>query len=854
MQDEPLSPGAAVQLAQPAHSGAGDVDGSSAEVHDRWRTRFSKARQQSSRFFAGLLHRSDRRRERRREGAEDESGEQLTEEAEGEEGDDEQPRVTFDPFAGAQQRRQRHASESPSSQASFLSRLSPIESQLDLLLCRYNRPAASAASLPLPPFFVLVDATGARGRRLLRWLNAAAESSPSASSSPFSATLAVACAHDVHTAFHAVVALYRRHATPSSPPLRLALAGPDSLLSHLLPVYVSTLTTSPSLPIRVYPIPLYSSSRPFAPSSSRVCAHLASLDNLYLSLFFSSAYQHAFDGASVEAEGAVVLDSIQRYVMDAAVTVKLPLGEVNIESAAAATAHPQQSGERDREREGKEAPHPSVSQRPAIVRPHPAPVDVPPAAEFVSAISLTSPHPNLHAVSAPPHHTVSVAADDSSLHDIEAQATTPPHRVVSAAHSTVTTGERKEERDQHATGRVTLPFVSDVAFLSCSLPRPRTTSDSELHRPSLHPQHSAELQLPEQTAQHSAHIADGRSGHKKSGSVMSTFNKALHSITRTSSAADGGRHSRNATSTVQLPPASALANSSSEGGRTARLGRRRNSDSQTHYRGESAGASAMQAATSSAQESSLPAALMHAPLLNRRVSLSWFTSSGKDKVRRGSLDNGLGGGAAGGGVKLKKSSAKGTFERVLVQRIVDSGSGLQQDRKEHTHKRSFMEQAIHSITHLPAQATLASHSAVTSSSLAASSDHTSALSAASSTPPSSHHSTLSPSELLLLARRRPPKESSLLHRLRDDSSHLAKPVTKVLVSAPTPEQSHSSAASASSSSAHVHAQSSSIADLSCVVDGVEVVGVSVVSVSAQVSGRVKVLAVQLFSAPSAASS
>ena len=870
------------------------------EGSDRWRARFSKARQQSSRFFAGLLHRNDKHRDKHGEGEEGDDEEQLEE--------DEQPRVTFDPFHTGHHQ---HGAESPSSRASFLSHLPPIEEQLHRLQSAHSRPTTASASSPssshpppLPPFFVLVDATGPRGRRLLRWLTAAAESSSSASHpSPFSGVLAITSSRDVQSAFNGLVALYRRHhsvtSTSTSSPLRLALAGPDSLLSRLLPAYIATLTTSPSLPIRVYPIPLYSSAHTSAPSSSRVCAYLASVDNLYLSLFFSSAYQHAFDGTSVEAEGAVVLDAIARYVMDAAVTIKLPLGEVNIESAAAA-AHSQQSGGRDRDREEKESPHPhppQLSSSQTIPRPHPAPVQVPPATELVSAPGLVSPSAQLHAVSAPVHISDDKAREDD---DEDALSTTPPHRTMPlpATLAPVAAAERAER----AAGRVTLPFVSDVAFLSSIHIRARTTSDSELHKPPLHLQHShaairaAEEQHsiavhPPEEAQHQHHVhytdadSERKSGeHKKSGSVLSTFNKALLSITRTSSAADGGRHTKNATS-VQLPPASALFGSKSDSSRMARLHKRRNSDSQTQYRGESAGHPATHPAASTAP-STIPADLLHAPLLNRRISLSWFTSGTKDKVRRGSVDTGSGAGAGGG--KIKKSNAKGTFERVLVQRIVDDGSVLQADKKSKEHKRSFMEQAMHSITHLPSASPSPASSTASSSLAAPSSDHSTFTAPSASSSPSSHHHlhppsstpsvpSLSANQLLLLARRRPPKESSLLQRLRDDSSYTCRSVTKVIVSAVGSSSStHSSSGSSSASSAATASSASShpsgalggssgggssgsgmgggVADLACLVDGVEVVGVSVVSVSAQVSGRVKSLAVQLFSAPASAPS
>ena len=246
--------------------------GGSGEGSDRWRVRFSKARQQSSRFFSGLLHRSDKHRDKQQPDEEDYSEEQL---------EDEQPRVTFDPFHTEQHQ---HAADSPSSRASFLSHLPPIEQQLNRLQSAHSRPAsASAASpssahqSPLPPFFVLVDATGPRGRRLLRWLTAAAESSSHASSpSPFSGVLAITSSRDVQSAFNGLVALYRRHhsvtSASNSSPIRLALAGPDSLLSRLLPAYIATLTTSPSLPIRVYPIPLLLIQTPLLHLPPLACA------------------------------------------------------------------------------------------------------------------------------------------------------------------------------------------------------------------------------------------------------------------------------------------------------------------------------------------------------------------------------------------------------------------------------------------------------------------------------------------------------------------------------------------------------------------------------------------------------
>ena len=855
---------------------------------DRWRARFSKARQQSSRFFAGLLHRSDKHRDKHDD---DEHDEQLDD-------DDEQPRVTFDPFHTEQLQRQRHSSYSPSSRAHFLSQLSPIEEQLSALLTVCTRPSSSTASSPsastsspLPPFFVLVDASGPRGRRLLRWLTAAADSSSSASSSPFSGVLAIASAHDVHVAFNGLVSLYKRQSSATSPhspaPLRLALAGPDSLLSHLLPVYIAALTLSPALPIRVYPIPLYATSRSSAPSSSRVCAYLASVDNLYLSLFFSSAYQHAFDGASVEAEGAVVLDAIVRYAMDATVTVKLPLGEVNMESAATAAAHSQHGGARERERDENEPSHShhfsqSTSSSPAIARLHPAPVQVPSpaAAELVSAApSLLSPSLHLHAVSAPAHHMEHKAVDYGNGEEGESLTSTPLHRTIPPIS---VPGERKDERERteaaheremKAAGRVTLPFVSEVALLSFSLPRPRTTSDSELHRPPAHlqqpsaamraadEQHGVVVHPPDE-AQQQHHRMDSESErkggeHKKGGSVLSSFNKALLSMTRTASGAEAARHTKNAMSSVQLPPASALSGSKSDSAKMARPSRRRNSDSQTHYRGESASLPVTHAATSSAL-SSIPADLLHAPLLNRRVSLSWFTS-GKEKASRGSVDLTGGATSGAGGGKLKKSNVKGTFERLLVQRIVDEGSDIQHSKKTKEHKRSFMEQAMHSM-HLPSAAALAAPSPAAASTAPAllaapSSDHSTAAHTpkSASSPPTTLVPGLAANQLLLLARRRPPKEPSLLHRLRDDSSYLSKTVNKVIVSAPDHSAAASSTAAASSASSHVSGGGGELMDLGCLVDGVEVPAVSVVSVSAQVSGRVKSLAVQLFSVPSSLS-
>ena len=591
-----------------------------------------------------------------------------------------------------------------------------------------------------------------------------------------------------------------------------------------------------------------------------------------------------------------MLDAISRYVMDAAVTVKLPLGEVNIESAAAA-AHSQQSGGRERdENKEKETPHhypPQLSSSSAAIpRPYPAPVQVPPATDLVSAPGLISPSVHLHAVSAPVHivdHRATVDDADDAL------STTPPHRAVPPALTIPMPVERTEsahDREMRAAGRVTLPFVSDVAFLSSIHLRPRTTSDSELHKPPLHlqqsyvaEQHTIAVHPPDDTQQqhHAENDSERKSGgeHKKSTSVLSTFNKALLSITRTSSAVEGGRHTKNATS-VHLPPASTLSGSKSDTGRVARLSKRRNSDSQTHYRGDTlshivtAPTASSPTATATAAASTIPVDLMRAPLLNRRISLSWF-KSGRDAVRRGSVD--LSSGSGSSSAKLSKSNVKGTFERVLVQRIVDDGSGLQADKKSSggkEHKRSFMEQAMHSITHMPSAASSLTSSAAqpstaSASSLAAPSAEyststsvsTSSAVSASSPPhphPAAAAARLSANQLLLLARRRPPKESSLLHRLRDESSYTSKAVSKVIVSAPD----HSST-TASSSTSSTHAATGAlggsssgssvaggVADLACLVDGVEVVGVSVVSVSAQVSGRVKSLAVQLFSAPPSA--
>ena len=678
--------------------------------------------------------------------------------------------------------------ESPSSRSAFHSHVPSIDAQLSSIL----PPSCSASSFP--PFFLFVDATGPRGRRLLRWTRNAVAAGTNAA---FAATLVVFEAADLPTAFASILAHYRRtfHLTPSSPPLRLALAGSDALLNHLLPPYIAALTASPTLPLAIYPVPLH------APPC-RVAEYLAWIDNRYLSLFFSSRYRHALEGEeSVEAEGDVVLEALHRYVMDAAGETRLTIGEAMIETTAPAF-HPTidvnpPSERRPPKRDPTSASPPSSFSSPQL--PHPPPVQVP------SAVDLQTAAPPLHTPAAVAH---AVSAPVLVAESAEAEATTPPHASTASQSS-----------------RLTLPFISSIAFQSNA--RPRTSSDSELHSP--RGQQTSHERM--QSGGHGGGVWAGEEGEKKEGGggVVEKVERSLNKFWV--GMKSRAHHSKQAASTVYLPPAGALHGEGvkPEKGRRGRT-KRRNSDSQTHFPTDTSASSLPAHTRATSAASPIPLDLTLAPLLGRSMRLTFWSnvsSKGKERARRGSLDEGLGGlsGSAPGAASAplshaKKYSAKGSFERLLVQRLLTAGSGgVGQGEKGGgeggKEKRSFI-----------AALTDRQHSHPTPELTLAPQPSLAASTSSPALPSSAPAGGLAPVHVLLLGQRGGMARESLLTRLASGGGGgalVSRPVTKVIASGGREGPRWG-----------------------VVVDGVEVEGVSMVSVSAQVSGRVKAMLVHTF--------
>ena len=750
-----------------------------------------------------------------------------------------------------------------------------MEQQLSALLSSASSQAA------FPPFFLFVDATSARGRRLLRWTrNAVLTSSPS-SASPFQAVLGSTSASSVQLAFTSILSLYRRLHPPSSSssppaPLRIALASSnDCLLSYLLPSYISALASTPSLPLRIFPVPLSPSS-----SHCRVALHLARADNLYLSLFFSSAYRHALEGEeSVEAEGGVVLDAVLRYVMDAQGAVRLHIGEVMIEGVGAA-------GKERAERQADVVlPLPSAAgpgNAAALPLPHPPPLAVAPGAAevFSAAPPLLTPSTALHAVSAP----VPAAGRREQLDDDEEEEAAMGGDAAAEAERLSDTQllhqqlEQERERDREreraaemetiSTGRLTLPFVSDVAFISCG--RHRASSDSDLQRRG--PPGALPATSPAAGHAASPSVVHGDDGTEERKATGEAKRSTLSSFTRFLTSGRGSSAHNKSLSTVQLPPAKSLLVAQSEQA-AVRMGRRRNSDSQTHYgrdgrqEGEAAGrdsARAVSAHATPAASAALPADLQHAPVLGRSVQLHyWSLVSSKGRhARRSSLGDGGGAPAVAGGARqrLKKHSIKATFDRILVQRLTSDTAlpaaaepkGRDGRAEPREHRRSIM--AVLTDRPSPHPASAEHPASFAASALQASATFSPATSApaastaasATAASPSTPALSLLPSQLLLLARRRPAKEPSLLTRLRDESQLIVRPVSKLILSSPVAALSLPWEREQEAGRAEAGRGGRGGGSWGVVVDGVEVDGAGLVSVSAQVSGRIKTLQIAAF--------
>ena len=769
----------------------------------RFKDALSKAKKQGTRFFDRLLGHRDSRPAKHIDDAEfPPSG--------GEDSDGDGPPHPHPPPPTYLPP---HVPDSPSSRSTFLSSLPPLDSQLSSLL------PATLTRLTFPPYFLFVDSSHPRGRRLLRW----ASSAPPSSSPPNAATLAVSSPSDVQLAFSTILSLYRRLFPPSSPPpptLRFALAGSDALLNHLLPSYITALTSSPTLPLSIYPIPLHS-------PPCRVADALASIDNVYMTLFFSSTFRHALEGEeSVEAEGGVVLDAIGRYVMDAGGEVRLAIGEAMVEGVAGAggvgIGGPVGEERKERRRDGHPSSHSGVGSAaapsPPSSLPHPPPVVIPTSADQQSAPALLSPPASHYSVSAPVH-----AQPDSS----ESESPTLPHPTPSSTSSTSTSS---------LPSRLTLPFISSVSLMSST--RPRTSSDSELHSP----RHQAALPA----ARHHGHSYDqnaggtlggeeeeGKGERKEGGKERMKEKIGRFWVGMKEGLGDTAKHLR-APSAVQLPPAAALEGGKS-GGKQGRT-KRRNSDSQTHFNDDATLPRSASSASASASSSALPRDLLTAPTLGHSVQLHFWSnvsSKGKERVRRGSVDEGLGGlaaAASSGAVvpHVKKYLLKGSFEKVVVQRLLTAGSvasaGRDSSRAESKEqpKRSFIS-ALTDRQHSHAGSTATDHSLAPAPHLAPSVSSPATALLPSSSP---HHlSVLSSSHLLLLARKSPASQPSLLTRLSSSpSSLISRPITKLIASGGSREGPR----------------------WGVLVDGVELEGVSMVTVSPQVSGRVKALVVHSF--------
>ena len=345
--------------------------------------------------------------------------------------------------------------------------------------------------------------------------------------------------------------------------------------------------------------------------------------------------------------------------------------------------------------------------------------------------------------------------------------------------------------------------------------------------------------------------------------------------------------------TVQLPPAGALESGKGSGMQIGRT-KRRNSDSQTHLQTPAAFSVNAAPFHENATHSSAEDASHRARPVQLQLHFwSSVSSKGKERVvRRSSIGEALGslslpvtyahptGHAAtaataaaaatsgGGGAvvpHIKKYQVKGRFDRVVVYRLLTeaghthsrshsafAGTGRAESTPHHHHhpKRSLIatlterqhshagqtanEQPLAPAPPLtislssPASAHLSFTSVLTSTS-----NTTSSSTSPHPPPPSlSSLSSLSPSHLLLLANKSVPSQPSLLTRLSSSTSSsaglISRPINKLI-------------ASSSSSGSRQGPR------WGVVVDGVKVEGVSMVTVSPQVSGRVKALLVRSFS-------
>ena len=438
---------------------------------------------------------------------------------------------------------------------------------------------------------------------------------------------------------------------------------------------------------------------------------------------------------------------------------------------------------RGRRRETAQVPPFLPSSLPPLPQPSPPPsVQISPPSELPSSPTLLTPSPPLPRPSTP----VQV------LEESEFDSITPPQHTRSTSQP-----------------RLTLPFISSISFFSMT--RPRASSfDSEMQSP-----HTL------QGGEWAEGDGGGEGGGKEGGTVKEKFNKIWVGMT---GGETKGKHSRPTSS--HLPPAPALAGEGSgrgeTGGRGKKGGRtkRRNSDSQTHYSVETLS----HPPPSPPNASTLPPDLTSSPPLCHPLHLHYWAPPSKAKAptRRGSLDS-LTLIPGSQPPHLKKYSVKGSFDRLVVQRLITAGSGwgavgggrgAAGEVKEV--KRSFMATLTDRQHSHPAGEFAHTLTAAPT------------LSPSTSTPalPSSSPSSLSPSLLLLLAHRAASSHPSLLTRLSSSpTSLLCRPVTKFIASSIGGREGPR---------------------WGLLVDGVEVEGVSVVSVNAQVSGRVRALIVHTF--------
>lgn len=384
--------------------------------------------------------------------------------------------------------------------------IEPIETQMDRLLSASSSSAlpsaasAIASTLPstsflssdLPPFWLLIHASNSSGRRLHRWVL------DSWKLNDVCNVLVAESGLQVKSAVRAIVNIHKKatRSQTSPSPLRLAVAGSDLTMNYALRAYIESWNRDTKVILenfRIYLIPVGS------PCLTSVW--LASVDHTYRSLFFTAAFRDAFSSKHIlTAQGDVVLNSIQRYVLEAEQTCKLTIGEVALETLSNPTTssshhgmitiapgHPVTSTSQPPQSSLVTQESPSTPAFSALTAdslstagtPAPAAVPVLPTAPSTLASSDLSIASAAEAALSPPVSGSFRFPSDTPASQPHHEASAPPN-FFSAPTSPRTLSDADQELQlQH---RISIPFLTQV-YLTRPRIRSRLTranSDSEL--------------------------------------------------------------------------------------------------------------------------------------------------------------------------------------------------------------------------------------------------------------------------------------------------------------------------------------------------------------------------------------